>query len=287
MESNVKTGIYRITNLLDGKNYIGSAVNIDRRWKDHRNSLNSGKHHSPKLQRAWTKHGANNFGFLIVELIAEKCDLLAREQFWMNSFKVIGPLGYNVQPTAGSWFGLKHSAETKAKLSDARKGVPKPQHVLESLRKANIGRKHTKEHREKLAATVRGIPRPPHVIAAVVAAHTGAKRSDEAKANISRGKLGNTSWLGKTHSTETKLKISIAKTGSPPTNAKLSLELAEEIRAIRKTGESMSSIGRRYGVTRVCIRHVVSGKTWKTACTDLNVEFPAHVDPETGEILNH
>lgn len=285
MESNVKTGIYRIVNLLDGKNYIGSAVNIDRRWKDHRNSLNSGKHHSQKLQRAWTKHGANNFGFFIVELVAEKGTLIAREQFWMDSFKVIGPLGYNVQPTAGSWLGLKHSAETKAKLSEARKGIPKPPHVLESLRNANLGRKLSPEHCAKQSAVRLGKPRNPETILKTAAAHRGMKRSDETRKRMSEACKGNQKFLGKRHSAATKLKISIAKIGALPTNAKLSFELAEEIRAIRKTGESMSSIGRRYGVTKVCIRHVVSGKTWKPACTDLGVEFPARVDPETGEIL--
>lgn len=37
-------GIYQIKNLIDEKRYIGQSVNIERRWKDHKKSINSMTH---------------------------------------------------------------------------------------------------------------------------------------------------------------------------------------------------------------------------------------------------
>ncbi len=52
--------VYTIKNVINNKIYIGSAVNIKKRWHEHRNLLNNNnnnKHHSPILQNAWNKYG--------------------------------------------------------------------------------------------------------------------------------------------------------------------------------------------------------------------------------------
>ena len=41
-----KSGIYKIVNLINGKVYIGSAVNFEKRWREHRRGLISKNHHS-------------------------------------------------------------------------------------------------------------------------------------------------------------------------------------------------------------------------------------------------
>src|SRR5208337_5409024 len=55
------SGVYSITNVVTGKRYIGSACNFRSRWKDHRTLLLQEKHHSPKLQNSWRKHGPGAF----------------------------------------------------------------------------------------------------------------------------------------------------------------------------------------------------------------------------------
>ena len=61
------TGVYRITNRLNNKSYIGSAARrFSDRWTQHRNELKHGKHHSRHLQSAWDKYGQDNFHFAIV-----------------------------------------------------------------------------------------------------------------------------------------------------------------------------------------------------------------------------
>ena len=50
-------GIYKITNLIDGKVYIGQTVNYNKRKKRHLSSLENGNHHNEHLQRAFDKYG--------------------------------------------------------------------------------------------------------------------------------------------------------------------------------------------------------------------------------------
>ena len=59
------SGIYKITNNVNGKFYIGSSQNISRRWYDHKRELRIQKHHNKYLQRAWNKYGEENFSFEI------------------------------------------------------------------------------------------------------------------------------------------------------------------------------------------------------------------------------
>ena len=63
-----KTGIYKIVNTLNNKVYVGSAIDIDTRWRRHKKMLIECYHHSKKLQNSYNKHGINNFNYEIIEL---------------------------------------------------------------------------------------------------------------------------------------------------------------------------------------------------------------------------
>jgi hypothetical protein len=82
----VKTGIYKITNTLNQKVYIGQAVNIAERWKQHiKRALGAEPLTQNKLYPAMQKDGVWNFTFEIVE-ICEKSQLNEREQYWQQFF---------------------------------------------------------------------------------------------------------------------------------------------------------------------------------------------------------
>ena len=51
------TGIYLIQHKASGKRYIGSSINIEQRWRQHRHSLSRGKHSSKELQALWDDEG--------------------------------------------------------------------------------------------------------------------------------------------------------------------------------------------------------------------------------------
>jgi len=54
-------GIYRIKNKHNGKFYLGSSDNIQRRFSRHLNDLCKNKHDNAHLQRSWNKHGSDAF----------------------------------------------------------------------------------------------------------------------------------------------------------------------------------------------------------------------------------
>lgn len=63
-------GIYKITNLINQKCYIGQSTNISKRWNAHRSAAqnpNNRAHYSSHLYRAMRKYGIENFQFEILE----------------------------------------------------------------------------------------------------------------------------------------------------------------------------------------------------------------------------
>src|SRR5690349_8607418 len=96
------TGVYVITNSVNGKRYVGSAAHsFARRWGQHRRYLRRGTHPNRYLQAAWSKYGEAAFAFSV----AARCqpsECLAIEQLFINAF---GSNGYNLSPTAGSVLG--------------------------------------------------------------------------------------------------------------------------------------------------------------------------------------
>lgn len=240
------SGIYAITNKVNGKRYVGQAASIGDRWLTHKSHLNTGRHHSRHLQASWNKHGAEAFDFTLLELVPADKDVLAvREQFW---FDLLRP-EYNAAPVAGSSLGLKHpprSEEFRRKQSEMKRGFkhsleaiarfreiadqkradgtmyrPTEEH-REKLRQANIGKKHSAETIEKWRAKVIGRKQPAEEIAKRSAANRGRKRTPEQCERISRSLIGKR--LGKKLSESTKEKIGAAHRGRkrPDVGLKLS-----------------------------------------------------------------
>jgi len=107
----MKSGIYKITNVKNGKFYIGSAKDIDRRWWEHKNDLKKNKHKNPKLQHAWDFYGENSFEFIILENVIE-CELFKREQFYLDMFKpYMRDIGYNITPTTSGGDNFTHNPD--------------------------------------------------------------------------------------------------------------------------------------------------------------------------------
>ena len=82
-------GIYQIKNLLTGEKYIGQSVNIERRFKQHKNGLDL----KNPLYSDFYIYGIDNFSFTILE----ECDeylLNERENYYIDKFDTINN-GYN------------------------------------------------------------------------------------------------------------------------------------------------------------------------------------------------
>ena len=117
------SGIYSITHINNGKMYVGSAINIEKRWSEHRSELNHNKHDNPRLQNSWNKYGEHQFNFRLLEEVKESSKLLEREQYWIDSLHSSDRnKGFNIRKIAESNFGLKHTPETIEKISQGNIG---------------------------------------------------------------------------------------------------------------------------------------------------------------------
>lgn len=91
-------GIYKITNLINNKVYIGQSQNIAQRWSAHRNrpfNKDSTQYDCP-LYRAIRKYGLNNFSFEVLEETTKE-DLNEREVYWIAKNNSNNPdNGYNL-----------------------------------------------------------------------------------------------------------------------------------------------------------------------------------------------
>ena len=107
--------IYKITNTINSKSYIGFSDNVSKRWDQHRNGYGSKVVHN-----AIQKYGVDNFTF---EVIAE--DTVDKEDMYIQEHNTMAPNGYNLvaggglPPTKQGW---TPSAETLAKRSASLKG---------------------------------------------------------------------------------------------------------------------------------------------------------------------
>lgn len=84
-------GIYKITNKINGKSYIGQSIDIERRWKEHRRSIGLNKN---SLYLDFEKYGIDNFTFEILEECATEM-LNEREHYWIEYYDTYNN-GYNL-----------------------------------------------------------------------------------------------------------------------------------------------------------------------------------------------
>ena len=136
-----KSGIYQIRNLVNGKIYVGSSVNLETRKTRHYWELENNRHNNQHLQRAYNKYGLDKLVFEVLEYV-EKDMLLEREQYYINILDAVSS-GYNICPIAGSSRGRILSEQHKSNIS-----------------KSKIGHSVSKETRMKLSAINQGKNNP-------------------------------------------------------------------------------------------------------------------------------
>lgn len=143
MTQEIISGIYKITTP-SGKFYIGSSINIFKRWREHKWQLKTNRHHSPLLQKVWDKY-KDKLKFEVI-LICIPEHLLLYEQIAIDSLKP----EYNICKIAGSTLGRKLTTEHKAKISAySSKKKLSPEHIA-ALVASRKGKKSSVETREKI-----------------------------------------------------------------------------------------------------------------------------------------
>lgn len=117
LDNKNKSGIYRWVNLKSGKSYIGSSVNLSRRFTEYYSIgwLTYRTNSSSLICRALLKYGYSGFKLEILEYCAS-VDVLKREQYYLDLFNP----EYNLLKVAGSRLGSKHTEATKDKMRGVR-----------------------------------------------------------------------------------------------------------------------------------------------------------------------
>jgi len=249
---NKQRGIYQIRNLVNGKVYIGSSVDIKMRWGKHKSQLKTGNHRNQHLLSAWKKYGKENFVFEKIEDVLEKRYLSLREQWFLDNI-IKWDSDYNIAKKTDrppSPKGRRHSQESKDKMSKLKKG--------------KVWGSHSQETKDEMSKTRSGKNHP----------NWGKHRSKETKEKISKSQQGENhpNW-GKHLSEKTRKKISKGIRSSNHSekvpkgeSCHLSKLKKEDVWKIRDLLSSTSDVNlsKIFNVSRMVIWQIRNKKTWRS-----------------------
>lgn len=213
-------GIYMIQNKVNNKIYIGQAVDIEKRWRDHRRDLTNRRNENRHFINAWYKYGEENFKFTIL-LECKESDLNMYEEYYIFELMTYDPrVGYNKNYGGDSG---RPTEEAKRKMSESKKG-----------------RHHSEEHKRKLSESRKGEK----------SYWYGKHLSEETKRKLSESKKGEKHPMyGKQLSEETKRKLS-----------KPVVQIDLITSKIVRVWESATEAGRQDGFTSTNISACCRGK---------------------------
>jgi group I intron endonuclease len=208
--------IYKITNLLNGKSYVGQRLLKSNKEPLTDNYMGSGLY----LKKSIKKHGLQNFRKeILIESLTTQFAANIFEEYFIKKEETLNPFGYNLLPSSiqlGGRVGIKTSDKTKEKLSEALKGKP-----------GNFkGKHHSQKTKKKMSKDKTGSKNPNY---GNLGTFTGKHHSEKTKEKLSLKNKGKKTSkktkkkqrlarLGKHHSEETKQKIRESKIGSKNPN---------------------------------------------------------------------
>jgi len=290
--------VYSILNTCNYKRYIGSTNDFKRRKREHISGLNKDDHYNKHLQRAWKYYGEEYFEFDIIEEVNEE-NRDIREEFWIdyfNSYK--SEFGYNMAqyPEIFSnyeWsdqqreaqrkrkLGISLSEEHKGKISNALKGIKKPdgfgehmsktrtgenhpmygKHFSEEhrnkIRDSNIGKTHTEKSKLKMSISQKKVIRTEESLNLLRTVNIGRKHSEEFKLKVSKAKKG------VKFSEEHKKNMSLVRLGEKHKNSKLKNKDVECIKYLLNYDiMSQSKMSRLFEISPQTINSIYKNRIW-------------------------
>jgi len=136
---------------LNGKKYVGSSVNLRKRFLQYYNTKYLERNSSMLICRALLKHGYSNFSLSILEYCEVK-DLMDREEYYLNILWEKDILIYNLSKNPVAPFtGREHSSETLKAMSEAQKGENNPMFGI-------TGEKHHRFGKARAEGAGNGLP---------------------------------------------------------------------------------------------------------------------------------
>lgn len=210
--------IYKITNVLDNKVYIGQTIRtLKIRWNSHCCKSSTTTH----IARAIKKHGKENFIIEQIDSASTIEELNEKEIYWINKYNSMDQsVGYNLRSGGENFIvsdvtrtriskanlGKKKgplSDEHKSKISAFFKGRKNPGYKkrsgykrksptpeqIEKMRERYTGRIHSEETKKKMSEVKKGKVRSEEHKKNLSKSHTGKKASEEAKQNMRKARF--------------------------------------------------------------------------------------------------
>ena len=114
-------GIYGIRNNSNSKIYIGSSVNIEKRWRRYKLELKNKTHSNKYLEKSYSKYGESIFDFILLEICTKEV-LIDREMYYIEHYKSLKKeFGYNLM-IPRQHATMSSAIEYSKILSEASKG---------------------------------------------------------------------------------------------------------------------------------------------------------------------
>ncbi len=183
-------GIYKITNIINDKVYIGQTRRLSQRLNEHHRTLKNNCHDNYHLQNSYNKYG-DVFEFEIITYCDNEEELDNLERYYIAEYDSTNPKkGYNKE--SGGNLNKHVSEKTKKKISESIKGKNNPMFGRKGKNNPNWSKPRSKETKKEISES-----------------NKGKNRSEKTKKKMSKSKQGknNPNW-GKPHSEEHKKKIS-------------------------------------------------------------------------------
>lgn len=144
--------IYKITNTINNKIYIGQTVGIKRRFNNHKNNKKS------VISMAINKYGINNFTFEIIDKAETVKESDTLEIKYINQFNTISPNGYNI--ANGGRGGNKFKGKTKEELDIIKNKIATKMKEIRLLDNPFKNKHHSNETKKYLSKINKGENNP-------------------------------------------------------------------------------------------------------------------------------
>jgi group I intron endonuclease len=224
--------VYKITNLINGKIYIGKTYDVNIRWKSHLYACTNKKNQCKPLYKSINEYRADNFTIEELEGNFTEQEAFNREIFWIQALDSKNPeIGMNLSSGGSGASGCKYkwSEDSRKKICGAGNH--------------NFGKPLTEECKAKLSIALSGANNPFY----------GRKHSEETIELLKNKQI----------SDETKKLISEAARGSNHGHSKLTEEDVIKMRELFATGTSQKDLAEMFNVKRHTINQIVHRKRWK------------------------